>query len=1340
MLPLLAIIGICLHTKAHDTYNIRQLGNRDGLSNSAVICLFQDKERYLWAGTYDGLNRYDGAEIAIYKPDIRNQYSISGNVIRRMTESGEDYLWIMTKGGLNKYSKKRDRVEVCFNEFPEDCVMACDSHGDFFIMKQTGELSRYDFAGQRFEHIEIPDFTPVKGWISLIIHPDDKVWITNNGEIRQYVIDRSDSRSPKLRPTGSFEHPHPISYIFYDKGVVTLIDRQRDLYVVRSGEKRFIRSIRSAMAEYGIVSSMLMDGNDIIIGFTTGGVIRLDHTDGYAVKKIPINCGVFSLLKDDVQDILWVGTDGQGVYACTRGEYIFRGINLEELPIKTQKPVRAIFSDHLGHLWLGTKGNGIVKIKNYEDAADYDRGNVEHLSIGEGLGNDAVFSFEMSRPNNVLWIGSGGPELNYYSFNTKRIHTLKTSVPVSFVEVHSIVETSDTTLWVASQFSLLKLGIHKNGNSIEARSVRRYEFDIKNKQLFNKIYSICRQSDSIMWLAMRGNGAIRFNSVTGDYRVVTFDDNGMAPMNDILSIHVDADKDVWLGSSYGINNLRQLADGSFSSRNYNESDGLINNTIHGILESRNGKLWFSSNTGIILFDPDKKTFRNFTSGLKVLEFSDNAYYKDEESSKYFFGGIDGVVWIEHGEKKGNDFVPPIGFTKLRILNEEVDIDDFMVRTKGRDRLQLKHNRNFFTVIFSANDFIVGAGMKFSYKLENFNEMWMNTASREAQFTNIPPGDYVLKVKYGSETEQESRTANLNIRILPPWYLNIYAKVFYVLATIGLLLLVYLYVSKRYERKRAMMARQLDQKYKEEMYENKLRFFTNITHEFCTPLTLIYTPSERILNYEGSDSFVTKYARIIKSNAERLNNLIQEIIDFRRMETGNKICKIEMCDINKICGEIADAFADLAEENRIDFRLDIQEDIMWNSDRSCIVTILNNLVSNAFKYTPSGGRITIGGGIEEERLVLRVYNSGKGIGAEEIPYLFNRYSVLDNVEQNSIKGLSSRNGLGLAICKSVVGLLEGEIYVESKAGEYAEFIVSLPARETSKFETAVAPAPEQAYTTRVKTVENIVGERAAKHSVDRPKILIVDDNREMLWVLKNILADEYHVSTAGDGVEGLKQLTSLLPDLVITDIMMPNVDGISMTKQIKIDPHTSHIPIVILSAKSTIDDKIEGVESGADAYIAKPFDTQYLKTVVAQLIAKHKKLREYYNSAASSFDYMDGQLLPNEERDFIRSAVSAIEQNIGDMEFSPEDLADTLGVSLRSLYRRLKELELPPPKDLIKKQRIEYSAKLLLSSNLTIQEIMYSAGFATRSHFYKEFAKRYGQSPAEYRGENRHADQ
>jgi signal transduction histidine kinase/DNA-binding NarL/FixJ family response regulator len=618
---------------------------------------------------------------------------------------------------------------------------------------------------------------------------------------------------------------------------------------------------------------------------------------------------------------------------------------------------------------------------------------------------------------------------------------------------------------------------------------------------------------------------------------------------------------------------------------------------------------------------------------------------------------------------------------------------------------------------------------------------MDTPLNEAQFTNIPPGNYLLKVRYNDGiTDYENRTQNLRIVILPPWYASLIARIIYVLSTVGALILMYLYLKDKYKKKKKMIAKELDEKYKEEMYEGKLRFFTNITHELCTPLTLIYVPCERILSHDGSDSFVKKYTRIIKSNTERLNSLIQEVIDFRRMETGNKKILIQPLNISSLLFDMKDAFNELSEQNNIDFNVQVVPDIIWNTDYSCFTKILNNLISNAFKYTPSGGEITVSTSMDNDTLHLKVYNTGKGICKEDIPSIFNRYSVLDNIRENTIKGLSSRNGLGLAICHSMTELLRGKIEVESELNRYARFIVSLPFLEQNGKDTdnMLRRTPEdlrnRTYSKEEEEEAGIENEDSCddrkKHNV---RILVIDDNRELLWMIKEILSDEYTVITATDGKIGLQQLQLSTPDLIITDIIMPDMDGISLIRKLKENQYTTHIPIIILSAKNAIDEQIEGIESGSDVYIPKPFDAQYLKTVIKHLIKNRENLQQYYNSSASAYDFSKGQLMHKEDRDFLQTAIRIIDDNIDNSDFLPDNLASGLQISVRNLYRKFKDLNQPSPKDFIKKQRIIYAAKLLLTTTQTIQEIMYKTGFTNRSHFYKEFAKYHNnQTPKEYR--------
>lgn len=1209
-----------------NSHNLRQISNRDGLSNSSVTCLFQDEKRFLWIGTYDGLNMYDSQKIYVYKPDINNQNSLSSNVIRKVIETDKNYLWISTKWGLNKLSQQSNTIEEYYNEFGENSYIAKDSQDYLYVFNRPNTLSLYSKLDNKFINFPFYNEKELDNVSSFIIDSQDTVWINHKGIMEKYTISGKKTNNPQVVRHPDFIYPHLIKYAFYSDEKIIMVDSEGNIFYKDKEKLHFIKKLKQSIQESGKIGAIAFDNKDILIGFETNGLIRLIAEQNYQVEKFNINCGVFSLWKDKQQDIIWIGTDGQGVYAWTKDEYTFTNILLNELPISKKRPIRAVYTDKYNTLWLGTKDNGVIKIRNYDTSKEYSNDNVTHLTTQEGLTNNAVFAFAPSNVYPILWIGSNGPGLNYYSFSDNKIHSLINNTNQDIAHVHSMSETNDSLLWIGAGNTLLKISTQRHKQGIEAKQIHAFNFKVPHKQKNNQIYAIYPENDSIIWIGMRGNGVIRLNSHTEDYSFISFDRNGIAPMSDILCIHQDQHEDMWLGTSYGLTKLKFSSNGNYDYKNFNENEGLPNNTIHGIIEDQEGHLWLSSNTGIILFDSQKNIFKNFNhrTGLDITEFSDNAYFQDKVRNRYFFGGVNGIVWIKKEKKGRSNFVPDIHFTKVRIFNKEYNIHEFEKKGSNPQNIVLNYDQNFFAISFVATDFINGENCKYSYKLENFSNVWMNTRSNEAQFTNIPPGDYTLRVKYNDGgNNNDNLIQSIRIVILPPWYQSIAAQIIYVLLALGAGFGFWHYIRRKYERRKAAISKRLNEKYKVEMYEGKLRFFTNITHEFCTPLTLIYGPCERILQHENSDAFIRKYAQIIKSNTERLNSLIQEVIDFRRMETGNQICHIQELNISKLAKEIIDSFSELAEQNQIHLETDIYPEIMWKSDYSGFTKILNNLISNAFKYTPENGIIRISIKAEGDKLNLKVYNTGKGICKESIPFIFNRYSVLDNIQENSIKGLSSRNGLGLAICQSMVELLQGTIEVESEVNQYAQFIVNLPQLEvTGKAERILNEEVPKSEPFNHKTSTEITERDNHQEESNQPEptILMIDDNKELLWMLKDILSDEYSVLTAENGEEGLTILKQKTPDLIITDIMMPKIDGITLIKQLKSNKHTMHIPLVILSAKNTTDEKIEGIESGADAYIPKPFNTQYLKSIIKQLLKKQEELKQYYNSSASAFEF------------------------------------------------------------------------------------------------------------------------
>lgn len=1333
---ILAIIFCFSGLSAH-AYNLRQINSNDGLSNSSVICIMQDDERFLWIGTYDGLNVYDGHNIRTYKPAINDATGLSSNVIRKILETSTDYIWLSTKWGLNKFNQRRNSIEEYYEEFNEDCYFATDANSHLYILGHTGFISFYQEKQKSFINLPIDPEITRNEVLGMEVDKDGIIWILYKGMLKRYSIDSSSNGIPNIIAHSDLKNEDTFTYLFKSDNQLIVVDTHGRMFRIDGDKLILICNIEELILENGGISSIIYDNDDILIAFNTNGLVRLNyHKGSYAPERIRIDCGVFSLWKDHEQDIIWIGTDGQGVYAMTKDEYTFNGIDLSELPVEKKRPVRAVYSDKDNNLWLGTKDNGIIYIKDYK-SQNYSKENVKHYTTANGLSNNAVFAFA-SNSDNVLWISSDGPELNYYNQADHKIHTLenRTGIPIKYV--HSILTDTDTLLWAGAGNELFKINIRKNGNDLYTDDIDKYTFNVKNKHRFNQIYALCFESDSIMWVGMRGNGVIRFNTITATSKYFSFEDNGIAPMNDVLCFHYNHKGSLWIGTSYGLIHMSLNSEDNFTYENINETHGLPNNTIHGITEDHSGKLWLSSNSGLILFDPEKRTFRKFNnkSGIKVVEYSDNAYFKCLSDSTSFFGGVNGLVWIDKGNDSQNKYLPEIYFTGLRIFNKQYNIDDFEKHSKKSKRIVLKNHQNFFAIQFVAMDFVNGENGMYSYNLENFSNVWMNAQSNEAQFTNISPGEYILHVKYNDGLDNDIPAHSIAIQVLPPWYNSLYARIIYGLLTGGIAWGMYLFLKRKYRLRKIAVARQLTEKYKEEMYESKLRFFTNITHEFCTPLSLIYGPCIRIIDSKEASPSIKKYANLIKSNTERLNGLIQEIIDFRRMETGNKICVIKQLPLGTIVKEIIESFTDIAERNNIKFEAETYNALIWNSDESCFVKIANNLLSNAFKYTPSGGTIKMKMHIAENKLIFSVYNTGKGIPEKDIANIFNRYTILDNITENSGNELSARNGLGLAISYSMTELLKGNIEVVSIENDYTCFTVTLPHLEVEIADENLPENKKDVLEPSLASANGFTEDNDLAVLSPLPSILVIDDNQDILWMLKDVFKSEYAVLTAKNAEEGMEILKKYSPNLVITDIMMPGIDGVTLTRQIKQNQHLMHIPIIILSAKNDNKDKVAGVNSGADIYITKPFDINYLKTVVTKLLEKSKNMETYYSTSASAFEFVMGQLVDREDKELMEKAMQIIAENISNNEFTTKELASNLQISIRNLYRKFEQLNLSPPKNFIKEQRINFAAKLLVTTSLTIEEIMYRSGFLNRSHFYKEFSKRMKMAPKDYRLQNK----
>lgn len=1325
---LLTCILCCLSHPAH-AYSLRQFSNKEGLSNSAILSLYQDHQGTIWIGSCDGLNIFDGNSLYMYNPVNSSKAILSGNMISRIMEDEKNILWIQTNYGLDRIDLKQ---QICqsFADFKDKNYMAKSNNNDLFIVKDDGYLYCIPQGQHAFQKLDVPrvSFAHI---LSVAVDADNVLWIfTSDNDTRSYRINKA-AENITLTPENLFKHQEKLLWAFSEERLAYFIDETYSLYEYdfSNQQQYFIADLKTEIETRGEVSSIIKQQNDYYIGFKNSGLIVLKYMPEqkikYQMQSTEIHSGIFCLMKDRFQDIVWIGTDGQGVYMYFNNAFSITNTLLDTPVYQINNPVRALYHDHEQTLWIGTKGGGILRIKAYSPENSAPEAFDHITSSNSTLTDNSVYCFAPSTADR-LWIGTENG-INYYSYKDKQIREFPVTAKGEKVKyVHSINQLNDSTLWVATVGEgIVKITLDGNSASPAAKYADRITLD-NGRMASNYFFTSFLENDSTLWFGNRGYGAYKLDTRTGCLTPYSFDNVvNSQTVNDIFSIYKN-EKGYWLGTSSGLLHFDQD-----NSPHHDRAALFLNNTVHGILEDNQSNLWISTNRGLVRFNPQTHTGQTYNreNGLAVTEFSDGAFHQDKRTGTLFFGGTNGFVTVKSNTYIMEDYMPQIHLKGLTIFGKEYNIHDFVSEKKGTLTLQLDYSQNFFCINFMAVDYINGNNYSFSYKLEEVSDHWIESGtSANAIFSNLSPGKYTLLVKYKNNTnEQESRPQTLFIYITPPWYLSYWAYgVYFLLAASLCLLLVYQFI-QRYRRKQHHIIEKMNREKKEEIYESKLRFFTNITHEFCTPLTLIYGPCEKILAYPNADPYIRKYGQMIRQNTERLNSLILELLEFRKLETGNKALSIQRLSVSEKIRNIAESFGELAENRKLNYRLDIQPDVLWNTDISCFNKIANNLISNAFKYTPKEGTITVGLKTEDGSLIIRISNSGKGIAKENLAKIFDRYKILDSFEMN---GTNSRNGLGLAICKSMTTLLNGQITVDSTPNELTTFTVTLPEPPLTKQE-----APQEVYeNTALSMNDEPVELKKTVTAFDASKetIMIIDDDPSMLWFVSEIFVEKYNVVSFSNAKEALDSLELKQPDLIISDVMMPEIDGLSFAQQIKQNKLWSHIPLILLSALRNEDEQVKGIESGAEAYVTKPFNVKYLEQIVYRLLKRKLDLKEYYSSIFSSVKIENGNCVHKEDQEFLDKITETIEKNISNPDLSVELLSSELGYSTRQFYRKLKPITEKSPADIIKEYRLTMAERLLLTRNLTIEEIMDQTGFNNRGTFYKLFTARYGMPPRQYK--------
>ncbi len=1334
------------------SFYYRQLDNRNGLSNSSVNALLQDMDQVLWVGTWDGLNRYDGSEFKVYNHNIdKKENSIGSNVIQALNEDKRGNIWINTIGGISRYHKRTGKFyrylyrsntskKISENEFE----LTINAQGDVYCYAADGVLSKYDPEADRF--IEYQKFKAGKSIVKLLFQ-NQLLWcLDQQGILAAYQV--SPTKLIKVKEiTGAgvanfFLANKQLIYSTSDNLHFKINAQYRPEAIAISHKK--IRSI--AFYEKNYVVAWENQGIEIYgPNFTKGNILQAE------VKRLE-NIKITSL-KISQEKVLWLGTDGNGLIQIYPKENYF-GLVTKINGTTINKPVRA-FSEVGDNLWVGTKGNGILVFN------DFWRGNQtisKKIDVSTGLENNAVFAIKRGI-DQLMYLGTDGEGIDVYDLQSNRTINWKdikgTAKLPYFKSVYTIIQEQDSSVWIGtSGYGLIHLKLTRTTDrAITVKSFKQYlsaaleQYGPAN----DIIYALAKGKDNRLWIACRYGGLSVFDPKTELFKTFkAFGYEGSLSHSDVLSLFYDAKDRLWIGTSYGLNclSLKESVKNRPSFLKITTDNGLPNNTIHGIQEDGAGNIWLSTNKGLAKLSPGTNAIANYqeSDGLQSNEFSDGAVFK-ANNENLLFGGIYGFNFFVPKNITENTKQPNLLISDLQLGGKEFFNNQYFIFKAKQDTIptyELERKNNFFQFTVNALNFYNASKSEFAYKLKGLDRTWRYTGGDgKISYYNIPPGSYELVVHWSNgEGVWTKDVSALKINVKQYFWLTYPAYAVYLL-----LVLASGYGFHRYRKNKLEMKFQLEREAlfrqkDEDVHRQRINFFTNIAHEIQTPLTLILGSVEHFMQkHEVRDLKMNEnyFLSLVHQHTARLTYLVQQLLEFRKAEAGYLQRNDNYLDISKLLNQLTMLFIPAAEKNNQNFKRNIQDGIVGFIDKDKYEKILFNLLSNAFKYTALNEQIVFTVNYDQETKTLQtiVANSGCKLKEEDLKSLFKEF----HVGHESQFGKFS-TGIGLAFTRELINILAGNIEVSLKdQWIYFEFKLKLRTTMQDQKEEVITSTPSYLFESILKPYQDEVAESIEDRNkttlIEELKekatysVLIVEDDVALRFLLKNILRDHYNVYEADHGDAAITFLQHQTPDIIISDIMMPDMDGLTLCKLVKTAPATSHIPFIMLSARGSEAQKTEGYEIGADAYIPKPFHINYLLVRVRKLLDYRNRMNTLIRDGNINNHFVDVDL-EHSDKEFLNALVKAVEENLGEPDLDSATLENLLCISKMQLYRKLKALAGMTPSEFIKRIRLKHAAVLLQNSKLTVAEIFYRTGFNNKSYFFREFKKIYHLAPNDYR--------
>lgn len=1373
----------------------KHLTVENGLSNNKVNCLLEDRLGFIWFGTEDGLNRFDGYDIKIFRHQTNDKNSISGNSIWAMFEDKDGYVWIGTKSGeINRYDPKIDKFEswkVKSKNNNENSVTSIyrDRKGKLWIGTYKDGLYQFDLKEKKFLNWQYQPNNVnslSNNYVTSILEDyKGNIWVsTYNG------LNKFNPSTSKNSFTRFYHKPQEVSSI-------------------------------SNNLIWNLFSSEI-DANKFWIGTANGLSFCNSKTNTFSRfefpvdKKLQFSNSVATIIEEQTEEQkgYWIGTYGGLIKINSLNNGNKRFISEENNPLSlTSNQINAMVKDRSGVIWIATE-NGVnyfsqkeVRFNNYlsqmGNKNSFDKlrknnitslcnSNNESICVGtrEGLSvinninqtsklnstikfpNINVWSLYKGNSNNI-WIGTYGDGLKEVDLKTNSLKSIEIKsdivMPSSFLYIKSLLQDKSGALWIGCWGSGL---VRYNPSQNEFKSWINDENDFHSLS-YNDVWVIYEDKQGKIWIGTNGGGLNLFDPNNEKFfRLFSSskNKNGLSS-NSIYSIYESTNSKLtsdnkttllWIGTSNGLNKvsinnfdfINEAGEIKAEVKFYTIENGLPDNSIKSIVEDEKGNLWLGTSNGLSQFNPETEKFINYSiaDGLNGNDFNFGAAYKSKKSL-LVFGGTNGLSIFNPSEIKQSLYKPPIVITDFQIFNKSVSIDpDSPLQTNITltDEIILPYDQNIFSFQFSALDYNSPSSNRYAYKMEGFDNDWIITGTRRyAAYTNLSPGTYNFKVKAtNSDGVWNDSVKTIIVIINPPWWKTGWAYSLYLLIIFFGLVGIRRFELNRTKLRNELKMREFESQKLREIENMKSRFFANLSHEFRTPLMLIKGPLEQLKDghVKGDPQ---NYYDLIYRNTENLHILIDQLLELTQLEVEAIPIRARNENLITLLRGIFYSFNSIAEPKHIslDFISNDASVCAW-VDRDKLEKIINNLLSNAIKFTPAGGIISltvkcIKSG-SDDFAEIKISDTGIGIPEDKLDRIFDRFYQVDDSLGRAYGG----SGIGLSLVKELVDLHKWEIDIKSEIDKGTTFIITIPLtdsylKDKQKIKGEINPI--KISSEQKKVVEYQIGATVLNDLVENqkisddqqmlseelknkiPSILIVEDSSDVREYIFSLLKNDYNIIQAENAEDGIKKASDLMPDLILSDVMMPGMDGMEFCKQIKTNFQTSHIPVILLTAKVSHESKIEGLETGADDYVTKPFNFQELSVRIKNLLEQRKRLKEKFSKEIKI--QPEAVTVNSVDKDFLERALTAAEKNLYNLDFDLETFAKEMFLSRSQLHRKMIAITGQAPGEFVRIFRLKKAAQLLLEKKLSVTQIALEVGFNSPSHFTKAFQQYFNCLPS-----------